>query len=446
MTNNCYEPANVVQTSFPMNKFIAYYRSLFTQNKYFNATFCILSLVLLTLPFTVFLMWPFAIGLLLCFFLENNWKEKLQNFKQNLGVPYGIFLICIFLIPLTGFINSSDTSVALATFECYFWFLVAPLILLTTSNRILSIKHISFLIGVFVVSTTINVFVLFIVGAVRSIVSHDILYMYYSHFSFMRHPTYVSLYATFAFFLVLDYLQQKETTISLKTGVFLYFVELLLALGIFCLYSRAGIIVFFFLIAVWGIYFLFTYPKRWKKMLLLFAVIIGVFTVLMTTDIMPVNRFAKTKYSLDEKDAGNNDRSEARLTIWKCSIDGIKENLPFGVGTGDAFDVIKEKSVEQGYSNITDRHYNSHNQYLQALLTNGIPGIVVLMLYFITPLLCSFKFKDNNLFTLFVLLSLNCLVECIFDIRAGVDFFAIMIPLFILKANVQHKLPIKYEQ
>lgn len=445
MNNNYYEPANAAQISFPMNKYFAYYKSLLTPNKFFNATFCILSLVLLTLPFTVFMMWPFAILLLLCFFLENNWKEKLQNFKQNLGIPYGIFLFCIFLIPLTGFINSSDLSVALATFECYFWFLVAPLVLLTTSNKLLSIKHISFLIGVFVVSVTLNIIVLFIVGAIRSIISHDILYMYYSHFSFMRHPTYVSLYATFAFFLVLNYLQKKESKLPLTTSVLLYFVEILLALGVFCLYSRAGIIVFFFLLAVWGIYFLFTYPKRWKKMLVLFAVIIGVFTLLMTTDIMPVNRFAKTKYTLDEKNAGDNERSEARLTIWKCSLAGIRENLPFGVGTGDAFDVIKEKSIEQGYSNITDRHYNSHNQYLQALLTNGILGIVLLMLYFITPLFCSFKFKDNNLFTLFILLSLNCLVECIFDIRAGVNFFAIMIPLFILKAKLEHKLHFEHE-
>jgi hypothetical protein len=44
------------------------------------------------------------------------------------------------------------------------------------------------------------------------------------------------------------------------------------------------------------------------------------------------------------------------------------------------------------------------------------------------------------LFSIFLLLFFNCLVECMFDRRAGVDFFAIMIPLFIVKVHsFQHQ-------
>ena len=82
------------------------------------------------------------------------------------------------------------------------------------------------------------------------------------------------------------------------------------------------------------------------------------------------------------------------------------------------------------------RPLNAHNQFLSALLTNGIPGIILILLYFSVPLALAIKHRDMMLLSLFVLMLLNCLVECMFERRAGVDFFAIMIPLFILKAHV----------
>ena len=231
----------------------------------------------------------------------------------------------------------------------------------------------------------------------------------------------------------------KYNNTSRKKYICLYIIEFFIALSIFCIYSRAGILIFFLLLGIWGGYILYTYPKRWKKIVVMFAVIISTFSLLMVTDIMPVNRFAKTKYSVDEKDTADSEKSEARVAIWKTAWSGISENMPFGVGTGDAFDVIKEKSIEKGYSNITKKHYNAHNQYLQAMLTNGIPGIVVLLLYASVPLILSIKFRNIHLLTIFILLSLNCLCECMFEIRSGVDFFAVMIPIFMLRGKLQVK-------
>ena len=71
---------------------------------------------------------------------------------------------------------------------------------------------------------------------------------------------------------------------------------------------------------------------------------------------------------------------------------------------------------------------------MQALVTNGIPGIIILLLYFFTPFGTSLKYKDILLFSLFVILALNSCVECVFDRRFGVDFFALMIPLLMLNA------------
>ncbi len=111
------------------------------------------------------------------------------------------------------------------------------------------------------------------------------------------------------------------------------------------------------------------------------------------------------------------------------------ENLPWGVGTGDGNDVVMEKYHENGHWKNREHPYNAHNQLLFALLTNGILGLILTALYFITPLCTGIKHRDMMLLSLFLLLFLNCLVECMFDRRAGVDFFAIMIPLFMVQAN-----------
>ena len=110
------------------------------------------------------------------------------------------------------------------------------------------------------------------------------------------------------------------------------------------------------------------------------------------------------------------------------------ENLPFGTGTGDCFDAMRDKYRSHGYLRDFEHNYNAHNQYLQALLTNGIPGIILLLLYYFVPVAESVRRRDILLLSLFILLALNSCFECLFDRRFGVDFFAIMIPLLMMSS------------
>jgi len=113
------------------------------------------------------------------------------------------------------------------------------------------------------------------------------------------------------------------------------------------------------------------------------------------------------------------------------------------VGTGDGNQVVMEQYHANGYWLNRNHPYNAHNQFLFALLTNGIPGLIILLLYFYTPLGLSIKHKDIFLLSLFFIMTLNNMVECMFDRRAGVDFFAVMIPLFMLRIHsIQHQKPL----
>ncbi len=415
-----------------MSKIKTYFQSLQTEDPFFNITFWLIALMLLLLPHTTFFMWPFSVILSLVWLIQWNFREKWQNFKTNDGIPYGFFLFGICLIPVLGFINSENLPIAWRTLECHLWFFFAPLFLLTTSPKLWKRGHFNLLLGLFSISVIANLLFKFFHGVFFTLKTGDSSYMYNNFFSYNQHHAYVALYANFAYILIFQQLLNGHQTLSRKAKVWFYILELLLAVGIFCLYSRAGILIFLFLHLVWCAYAIHLKHSRWKVMTGLAMAIFALFTVLIATS--PSNRFTEDSIFFHPK-GGDKRKVDARRIIWQAAWDGAVENLPWGVGTGDGNDVVVEMYHKNGHWLKSNHPYNAHNQFLFALLTNGIPGIIILLLYFWVPLGTAIKHKDMILLSLFLLMTLNCLVECMFDRRAGVDFFAIMIPLFIVKAN-----------
>lgn len=417
-----------------MSSLRIYLQSLRTGNALFNVMFIILLLTVALLPFTIWFMWPIAILLVILWAAQGDWRGKWADFKANDGVPYGLFLLAIFLIPIAGLFYSDHMNYAWRTLECYLWFLVAPLILLTTSRKLLTKKHIQLILAVFCASVLLHILVLFAHGIYLTLKTGDSTYLYYSTFSYLRHPTYVALYTTFAYLVILVHLIDNHNSIKLGRKIVLYLVEAVLLIGVFCLYSRAGIITLVAVHLPIAVYAVHKRKAEWKWMLLVFIAIAVLFTLLMTTNIMPINRFTEPKYTL-EKESEPAKTSDVRLILWQAGWEAAVENLPFGTGTGDCFDAMREKYRSHGYWVNFEHNYNAHNQYLQALLTNGIPGIILLLLYYFVPVAESVRRRDILLLSLFILLALNSCFECLFDRRFGVDFFAIMIPLLMLRAD-----------
>lgn len=413
-----------------MNKLHSYFLSLKTSDPYFNVSYILMMLMMALLPFTTFFMWPIGVLLMLIWAFQGNWREKWENFKTNDGIPYGFFLLSICLIPLLGFINSENMPIAWRTFECYIWFFFTPFIFLTTPAELWSKRHISTLLFLFSVSEVALLIFFFTRGILKTIEAGNAGFMFSDIYCYDYHHAYVALYATFVYILVFYYLIVNSHCISIKRKAFLYATALFIAVSILFLYSRAGILIFLFMHVVWSVYAICRKPTRWKPIVGVLILVFTLFSVLISKS--PTNRFTEHDISIQEKD---DETTDPRLIIWQAAWDGAVENLPWGVGTGDGNDMVVEKYHKNGFWADRDHSYNAHNQLLFAMLTNGILGLILTVIYFLVPLCTAIKHHDMMLFSIFLLLSLNCLVECMFDRRAGVDFFAIMIPLFIVKAH-----------
>ena len=82
--------------------------------------------------------------------------------------------------------------------------------------------------------------------------------------------------------------------------------------------------------------------------------------------------------------------------VWKCSIEIIKENVFFGVGTGDVKTELNKKYEEKNIQQALKDNLNSHNQFLQTYVAIGLPGFILLLASLLLPLLYGIK-KGNIL-------------------------------------------------
>jgi len=92
-----------------------------------------------------------------------------------------------------------------------------------------------------------------------------------------------------------------------------------------------------------------------------------------------------------------------RTAIWKCSFDVIKRHPFTGVGTGDVQDSL-QAAYESRKFYFASRYnrYNAHNEYVQETLALGIPGLLVFVCCLAIPLILYFNQPEYRLYCLFL--------------------------------------------
>ena len=105
-----------------------------------------------------------------------------------------------------------------------------------------------------------------------------------------------------------------------------------------------------------------------------------------------------------------------------------KNNLFFGVGTGDYNDELIAYNKSKNNQGVVKEELNSHNQFLNTSVQLGMIGLIVLLMLFISSFLNSEKQLWQTL-VLFVLF-LNFLVESFIETQAGIVLFCTILLLF----------------
>lgn len=416
---------------------MGYLKELFSGNWHFNAMFALLLLAAVTLPLTNFLMMPIAVLLLLNWVAEWNWREKLQNLRTWKAAPALICSTLIFLMLIPGILISCNKSEATSAFECSLWIAVAPLILLTTNPSKLTRKHIQIALGVFVSGTIVHVLTILAVAIYKFIITGKTLYFYYSPLSILKHPSYVSMYCTFSFFVLLNFLSTYKSKFSFNKRIILIAAMALLFTAVILLQSKAGLLAMFLLIFIWIFYRFCIVRKKYFLSIVLTAVIAGVVLFVFQSGWIKKNRILESIEQVQERKNNpyGTDSSEIRLTLWKCAWEVSVENMPWGVGTGDGTEELNLHALKKNYTNLIGRHYNAHCQYLQTLMETGIPGLLCLLTFCLFPLIFSMKHQNFLYFSFSLIVIINIAVECMFQVRAGTNFIPLANILLFLNCR-----------
>lgn len=402
-----------------------------------KSAFWLLTVALVTLPFTRFLMLPIAIFLMIPFVTDNLYIPHFKAIKENkLLFPFFI-LLSLFLLTLIGATYSANAAKAISDWECKLWFLAAPLGILPLCGK-LSSRQIRNLLVAFVLSVSATAIGNFVISSVRFAQSGDIsqfFYMNATHFFGEKatHPSYLSLYSgtawLFASFLLtnhrLDY--SKSIRILLCASLFILPAE------IFLLQSKAGILLFALLFPC-----VLVYAVRkgaipiWSGAAVLFGCI-GLSVAIVASGVIPINRLNEMVHQLESGNTGNPYNSTIqRVVVWQTSCEVAIDHLPFGTGTGDVTDELCRQYEAKGYTYILDRRLNCHNQYLQHLVGLGIPGLLALLFFIGYPIVEAVRKKDFLLGMWGILVAGNLLVESMLETRAGSNFIPLMTMLLIL--------------
>lgn len=138
------------------------------------------------------------------------------------------------------------------------------------------------------------------------------------------------------------------------------------------------------------------------------------------------------------KSGNANHRSLAqRFEYTKAAASIIKENIWFGVGTGNWKSAYREFYIETNSQMAPARYGNVHNQYLNYMVKFGIIGLLLILFAIIYPVIKTKAYR-NQLFVLFlVIMFIGNLGDANFETHTGSNLFLFFYCLFLVPKSDQ---------
>jgi O-antigen ligase len=339
--------------------------------------------------------------------IADRWFYLQKRYKVILA------FVALYMVTVIGVFYSADKPSAWFDLEVKLSFVLAPLFLLTSNfiNRYTIVP----LLKTFVFGVSSAMVIQLIISSINYSDTGNLGVFYYTLFSFFHHPSYFSMYTNFAIGTLIVLIFHSRNRPKPIMFVLLGF----LAVGVYLLSSRAGLLTFIVLMGLSFIRILFPVLK-WKKMLL--AMVITCTAIVAV--VIGINQFSGFSRKVD---AGNSGSSAGiRLEMWKASVPLIKENFFFGVGTGDVNRELQTIFAQKRLKRAVRDNLNAHNQIIQTQVALGIVGTIALLMSFLYPFILAIK-RGNLFFPMFaVIMGINFLTESMFNAQAGVLFYSLI--------------------
>lgn len=132
-----------------------------------------------------------------------------------------------------------------------------------------------------------------------------------------------------------------------------------------------------------------------------------------------------------------------RFEYWRTSLIIIRQNLVFGVGTGDVPDAFKKQYLVMNSVLSHQNRLRSHNQYLSITVAFGILGFIWFLFVMFYPGFKKQMFNNYFYIIFWIIFMVSMLTEDTIESQEGVTFYVLFTALLLLgreKPEEQEKL------
>lgn len=357
-----------------------------------------------SIPLSQFLSSRLLVGLAVLSFFAPNLKSNLLHIWQS-----SWDIILFFLVSLFGLIYTEYLSSGIGVLETRLSFLAIPIVFVKLRN--LTTRQHNQLFYAFIIGLSTACVMCLIHSTSTYLDSGDINSFFF--YSFTRilnfQPTYFAYFLIFAltFCLYRLYYSSENRNITTKSLGILFLFSMLMLTG-----GQTAFISMLFIFSFFILQLIIEEKTKLKylSVTLICVMLIGMFVI-------------KVIEKQDQQVVLND--SWDRFVLWESAIKAIP-NVFIGVGTGSAKPVLDEYYMNHGLEQFAYKGYNSHNQFIQLVFSNGLLGVLSLMLLIGRPLYLSLK-NNNALGVLYMFPFLIYGVTEVFLGRyQGVVFFALV--------------------
>lgn len=381
-------------------------------------------IVLFLLAFTIPIGWQVAtkiVVLLIVVMVIRCVAEKGRglSLSRHSNKKLYLFFATTYIMYAISMLYTSNVSDGWQNMEKKLSFIIFPLFFFVSDMTYLSSKRIkalfyAFLSGLllFILTNMLWAIYDFIVldAPIRRFLGWEITKINYIH------HTYIAMYACFG--IIYSFVELFDNHLKSKGKIaFLLSTLVLSTLFVILVESRAGILCMFLLFACLFAWLFFVKKKRMITMCVgtALAVLLVIFFLLFPSGL---NRIIKTQQDLVDTEH----KEDIRITLLKAGLSVAKENCIFGVGVGDRCDVLVKYYEE---NNLECGDLNSHNQFVDTTISIGILGLLLLLGYFVVPIVFFAINKRWDVVMLLFLFSIafNAVFEAVFETQTGILYF-----------------------
>ncbi len=359
-------------------------------------------------------------------------ERRVPNSALDRPLCWAMVLVLVYLLAcFVSVFYSSDTQMAWNVMSRKVVLMIFPLCFLLTDTRYLTATRMRNL-GYALLFSMVGVF-LFFVGKALINISNGATWDQVTNMGFdPRHHAYTSLYAVTALLFVYNELRLHWGELRGGLRGWMIASTAMIILYMMLVNSRAGILTLCFA-AVCCLLHLALHHRRVKAALIA-AVLVA--AEIVGASFLPghTNRFDSTVVDVTRVDA------DTRIQIYVSSTHAAQRHLFFGNGVGDYRDDLRQVYCEDEFLDGVTHNLNAHNQYFETLLSVGLVGLVIMMVYLLMPLCIAWRRRHRCLIEVAVLTAIvlaNLLFESMLERQMGLLFIGYIYTIMVLILSLQ---------